>query len=309
MNKNNQPISLFVLVLIVINILLILGIILWPVINRTNHTAHEPYYFVIPFVVTGGVFLTIFLLGRDRLKLSVAGIMISLLGVLLLFSYKHFNIMLNYDEWLIKGMPDSFESTSTELWRRAIPDSQQLVPLKLENKVRISNGDIKELITKDLRKNGIKGDIENEIIIYKIESTELFKNSLVILYSISLDYAWLKQIYILNEDTIIGKINGDDPYIGDLDKNGYYEVYSNFTYGSGLVSSHISGYNIKTKTVYELGQRGENDTFLFLEDNKLMARIVNAKDFSSFREEMIFIEVKSDTTELDTMPVGYSEIE
>ncbi|MBN1618048.1 hypothetical protein JW887_01740 [Candidatus Dojkabacteria bacterium] len=99
-----------------INILLLATIVGWPIINGTNHTGYEPYYFIIPFCVTGVLSLVLIFFSGKKNKIASLEVLISLLGIILLFSYKQFNIMLNYNEWLIRGMPSRFEVVSTMPW-------------------------------------------------------------------------------------------------------------------------------------------------------------------------------------------------
>lgn len=96
---------------------LLLGIVIyWPISNSTNHTGFEPYYLVVPFIISALLLLILSIFCKTKNKITLLGLVVSLLGTLLLFSYKQYNIMLNYDEWLTRGMPGRFENVGTMFW-------------------------------------------------------------------------------------------------------------------------------------------------------------------------------------------------
>ena len=84
---------------------------MWPVIgNRTNHTCVEPFYMILPFIIIAVVNLVVSTKPNRQSVITSFTYFVCVLGVSILFVYKQYNIMLNYEEWLSKGMPSRFSS-------------------------------------------------------------------------------------------------------------------------------------------------------------------------------------------------------
>lgn len=114
MNKR-QVIKILSKLSLIVTVLILGAISFWPIINSTNHTGYEPYYFIIPFTILA-VISFVMLIFTEAKNINAITILLGFIAVLLLFTYKQFNIMLNYDEWLTRGMPNRFEAVPTMFW-------------------------------------------------------------------------------------------------------------------------------------------------------------------------------------------------
>lgn len=145
---------------------------------------------------------------------------------------------------------------------------------------------VKYIISEYLRNKGTKGNIESAIVIEKfITSHAFYEKEKINIYRVSLDYAWIQSIFLIKDETILTTINGIDPYIADLDKDGSYEIYAEYSVGSGWVSDHINGYNFNTQTHYELGARGIEDCYLELQDNILYVKMKSSSISGTYWEK------------------------
>ncbi|WKZ31091.1 MAG: hypothetical protein QY318_04615 [Candidatus Dojkabacteria bacterium] len=115
LNAKPRLVKFTQILLVILNSLLLIGVICWPILNRTNHTGLEAYYFIVPFFIVALLLLLSSPFSKE-LNVTLLGVMVSLLGVALLFTYKQYNVMINYNEWLTRGMPSRFESVETMFW-------------------------------------------------------------------------------------------------------------------------------------------------------------------------------------------------
>jgi hypothetical protein len=136
------------------------------------------------------------------------------------------------------------------------------------------NSKNKTLVADYLRNTGVKGDIESNLIIYNMTTKEIWDNLKVQIIAFKLEYAWTYSTVIVKDNAILGRIWGIEPYIADLDGDCFYEVYSERSVGSGMVSNEIDGYNIKTNTNYHLGNRAIQDFYLIIENDKLKVKVM-----------------------------------
>ena len=140
--------------------------------------------------------------------------------------------------------------------------------------------DAKKLVSAYLRKTGTQGDIEKTIKVKEITTKEIWANNEIQLFSVSLDYAWIyagfavvkggKVLSFLSGMPVFGR------YIADLDGDKIYEIYTNFMFGSGIVTTDVGGYNPATNKTYSLsgrfkGNNGMSINYnLEIKDKKLM---------------------------------------
>lgn len=74
--------------------------------NDSNHTGWEPWLLSIFFAPTGIVGIVAFLRGSSRLGALLA-CCLGFGGIAFLFYIDHFNVMVQYDRWAERGMPES----------------------------------------------------------------------------------------------------------------------------------------------------------------------------------------------------------
>lgn len=132
----------------------------------------------------------------------------------------------------------------------------------------------KELIVQWLKENGVKGKIEEAIIIEEITKEEIWDNINTQLFTIEVDYAWIYGIALIKDGDVLTCMSGMPTkgiYAADLDGDGHYEIYSNIAMGSGMISYEVLGYNVKSIEEYHLQMRGKKDYGLFVEEGKLKA--------------------------------------
>lgn len=82
-------------------------------------------------------------------------------------------------------------------------------------------------------------------------------------------------IAVIKDDKILCFLDGMPAYnvfLADLDKDGYYEIYANIAFGSGIVSMDIRGYNIASNSEYYLSKRMDKDLNIFIQDNTLWVK-------------------------------------
>ena len=148
----------------------------------------------------------------------------------------------------------------------------------------IKLADAKKIIIDDLKESGIKGNIENSIIIKEITSKEVWDNDEIQLFDVNLDYAWVSGVAIIKNEKIISFLSGltvMERFVADLDNDKFYEVYISLSNGSGRILPEIKGYNPQTNKIYSYSGtfpgEGYQDVFysLFINEGKLYVR---AKD-------------------------------
>ena len=132
------------------------------------------------------------------------------------------------------------------------------------------------LILAELKKQGVKGDINSSMKLSEITASETWSNIGVQLYKVDINYAWLNGIFVIKNKKVLTMLSGVETksfFLSDLDNDGQYEVYANAFIGSGLVSEEIQGYNIATNEFYQLSMRGKQDFHPYIENGILMTEI------------------------------------
>lgn len=132
-----------------------------------------------------------------------------------------------------------------------------------------------ELIADYLTENGTKGDVSSYLKVTEITVKEAWENTGVRLYAVDVDYAGLYGVAVIKDGKVLEVLNGmptKSIFLADLDNDGYYEVYTNAYYGSGIVSLEIRGYNIASDMEYSLSMRMEKDLELFVKDRVLQVK-------------------------------------
>jgi hypothetical protein len=140
----------------------------------------------------------------------------------------------------------------------------------------INVSDARKLIISKMEKDGVKGDINSVAKINEITTKEAWENVGVQLYSVDVDYAWLNAIAIIKDKKVLAVLSGmptNTAFLADLDKDGIYEIYTNISMGSGIVSEEIRGYNIALNEHYALSMRMKQDIYLNIENGTLMAEV------------------------------------
>lgn len=140
----------------------------------------------------------------------------------------------------------------------------------------INLSDAKTIIVNAIRKSGRKGDITSNIKITELTTTKSWQNMGVQIYRVILDYAWMDDIFILKDNTVLADLHGmptDNVYLADLDNDSIYEIYTNYFLGSGIVSEEIAGYNISLNKRYSISMRMEKDLHLFIANGQLMCEV------------------------------------
>lgn len=130
----------------------------------------------------------------------------------------------------------------------------------------------KDLISDYLLENGNSGDVPSNLELHEITVKEAWETDGVQIYRAVLDYAWLNGVAVIKGNKVLCVLEGmptHSIFLDDLDKDGHYEVYTNISIGSGIVSREIRGYNIATGNNYSLSNRMYTDYTLFINDNKL----------------------------------------
>lgn len=132
-----------------------------------------------------------------------------------------------------------------------------------------------ELIAEYIIGEGVKGDVKANLKVEEISVKEAWDSDRIQIYKVELDYQWLNGVALIKEGKVLCILEGMPTYevfLGDVDNNGSYEVYSNIAFGSGMVSNEIRGYNICYSTKYTLSMRMIRDLKLFVQDNILYVK-------------------------------------
>lgn len=130
----------------------------------------------------------------------------------------------------------------------------------------------RDLIVDYLAENGTKGDIRSSLELEEVTVKESWENVGVQVYRVDLDYGWLYGLAVVKDGKVLCVLDGMPThkiFLGDLDGDNKYEVYTNISFGSGFVSREIRGYNISTGIKYRLSERMKRDLFLFIKDDGL----------------------------------------
>jgi hypothetical protein len=151
-----------------------------------------------------------------------------------------------------------------------IPKNNKFTP---EGGITLSTA--QETIAKYLEKSGVQGDIRSHIKVSEITVREAWENVGVQIYLVDINYACINGVSIVKDGKVLCVLEGmptNSVFLSDLDSDGYYEVYSNASFGSGIVNSDINGYNIASNTKYGLSKRMTRDLLLFIQDQELMVK-------------------------------------
>ncbi len=130
----------------------------------------------------------------------------------------------------------------------------------------------KDLISDYLLENGKDGNVRSNLELHEITVKEAWENDGVQIYRVNLDYAWLNGVAVVKNNKVLCVLEGmptHNIFLDDLDKDKHYEVYTNISIGSGIISREIRGYNIATGNNYSLSNRMHTDFTLFISDKKL----------------------------------------
>ncbi len=133
----------------------------------------------------------------------------------------------------------------------------------------------KQLIAEHLIESGTKGDVKANLAIEEITAKEGWYNGRLQIYRVELDYAWLDGVAVIKDGKVVCVLEGMPTYevfLADLDKDNNYEIYTNISMGSGIVSNEIRGYNISSGTKYALSMRAKRDLSLFIKDGMLYVK-------------------------------------
>ncbi len=133
----------------------------------------------------------------------------------------------------------------------------------------------KELIAEHIIESGTKGDVEANLMLEEITVKEAWYNGRLQIYRVELDYAWLHGVAVIKDGKVVCVLEGMPTYevfLADIDKDNNYEIYTNISMGSGIVSNEIRGYNISSGTKYALSMRAKRDLSLFIKDGMLYVK-------------------------------------
>lgn len=196
--------------------------------------------------------------------------------------------------------------------------STSLPALKIDTQAYITpagglkNSEAKDLVVEYLVNNGVKGDVKKSLVISEITTKAAWENLKAQIYKVQLDYRSIYGVAVIKDGKLLSMINGMpvfDVFLADLDLDSQYEVYANTSFGSGIVSEDISGYNLVTNTEYYMSERMKKDFKLFIKDNTLMVKEYlygnSHKDFDT-SPEIKDIKLKNDKLILETPKYGFA---
>lgn len=95
-------------VAIAIGLIVIATIVIYTFTNGSGHTGASPYQALavfIPVVITGAVCVFIRMKVRGSLACSLFAVLIGCVGIAMLIYLDRSNTLLQYDVWLLRGMP------------------------------------------------------------------------------------------------------------------------------------------------------------------------------------------------------------
>jgi len=127
----------------------------------------------------------------------------------------------------------------------------------------------------------VGGDFTNEIDLKELTTEELWENSRLQVYRVTIRYAWLDGVVIFEDGNLIGMLWGQDIIsilASDLDSDGFYEICMNTNFGSGFVRSLIIVYDVKTKTEHQLEMNDDIWDVLMYPNNDNHSVDVYSKD-------------------------------
>ncbi|HEY5584607.1 MAG TPA: hypothetical protein VIK78_08950 [Ruminiclostridium sp.] len=171
---------------------------------------------------------------------------------------------------------------------------------------------IKGLIVQYLKDEGFKGDIQSKVSIDEITIKEAWENLRVQLYKVKLEYASIDGVAVVKDDKLLSMIEGMpvfEIFLADIDRDSKYEIYVNTSFGSGIVSSDVSGYNIATNTKYYMSKRMAKDFKSFIKDNELLVKEYRygtlRSDFDT-SNEIKALKIEKDKLVLENSTYGFA---
>jgi hypothetical protein len=105
--------NVFVAMMLVLSTIFLVGFNIFSLINKTNHTGIDTYILVKIFLIIILFTLIVFIFSKFykfnvKSKFLLVVLAICFLGILNVIIYEKLNIMMNYELWLKKGMPNKF---------------------------------------------------------------------------------------------------------------------------------------------------------------------------------------------------------
>lgn len=148
----------------------------------------------------------------------------------------------------------------------------------------IEISEAKNLLVMKLKKDGTKGKINSAIEVNEITTKEAWENIGVQLYQVDLNYAWINGIAIIKNKKVLEVLPNNSAktvFLADLDNDNIYEIYTNYSWGSGIVSEEIHGFNVALNEGYYLGWRMKQNYHLYINNGILMAEVFHFKQSST----------------------------
>jgi len=133
----------------------------------------------------------------------------------------------------------------------------------------------------------VGGDFSNEIDFRELTTEELWENSRLQIFRVTIRYAWLDGVVIFEDGHLIEMLWGQDIIsilASDLDSDGFYEICMNSNFGSGFVRSMIIVYDVKTKAEYQLQINDDIWDVLIYPNNEKHSIDVYTKDMRESTE-------------------------
>ena len=157
----------------------------------------------------------------------------------------------------------------------------------------------KEQIAQYIIAGGAQGDVKENLKIKEISVKEAWDSDRIQIYRVELDYRALYGVAVIKEGKVLCVLDGMPTYevfLGDVDKNGSYEIYSNVAFGSGILSHEVRGYNILSDKYYNLSMRMHKDLKLFVQDKSLYVKKFEAMSKNQDGVEVSKLIIKNDDT-------------
>lgn len=157
----------------------------------------------------------------------------------------------------------------------------------------------KEQIAEYIIAGGAKGDVKANLKIKEISVKEAWDSDRMQIYRVDIDYRWLHGVAVIRDGKVLCVLDGMPTYevfLGDVDGDGSYEIYSNVAFGSGIVSDEIRGYNISSSKYYTLSMRMQRDLKLFVQDKRLYVKQFEPMSYNQDCVEINRLIIKNDDT-------------
>jgi len=170
---------------------------------------------------------------------------------------------------------NSVVSSKSSVSAKVLPALEVEFDKTFTPKKGISLSKAQNLIITYLKKNKIKGDISSDLHLKEITVEEAWNNIGIQIYRVDVGYVCLYGVAIIKDGKVLYMLDGmptNSVFLADLDKDSYYEVYTNVSIGSGIVSEEIRGFNISSLTHYSLSKRMKKDLKISIQDNVLWVK-------------------------------------